>query len=124
MANPKLRIVFYEDDEGKALSYFHLEKSEALRVLSILKILPELKDWTPASTISKMIDSKLPATLWAIQKLAGALYIDIKLPDGKRKVIAKRPVLLVRKEQHNSRNNLRRQKYLRASVCVKIHNQK
>ncbi len=118
MGKPKLRIVFFEDDEGKAQSYFHLEKSEALRVLSILKILPKLKDWTPASAISKMIDSKLPATLWAIQKLAGALYIDIKLPDGRRRTIAKKPVLLVRKEQHNTRNNLKKQKYLRASVCV------
>ena len=117
--SPKLRLVFYQNQAGEVLSYFHLEKTEAARVIKILKILPELKDWTPISTISKMIDSKLPATLWAIQKLAGALRIDLKLPDGKRKTIASWPVLLVRKEQHNTRNNFRKQKYLRACVCVR-----
>ena len=119
MGTPKLRMVFYEDEEGNALSYLHLEKSEAIRVIAILKILPNLKNWTPTSKIAEMIGAKVPAVLWTIQKLAGAFYIDLKLPDGERKTIAKRPVLLVRKEQHNSRNNLRKQKYLRASVCVK-----
>jgi len=119
MGTPKLRMVFYEDKEGNALSYLHLEKSEALRIIEILKILPKLKKWTPASKIAEMINAKVPAVLWTVQKLVGALYIDLKLPDGERKVIAKRPVLLVRKEQHNSRNNLRKQKYLRAGVFAK-----
>ncbi len=117
METPKLRLVFYEDEEG-VKSYFHLEKTESLRVIKILKILPELKEWTPISTISKIIDSKTPATLWAVQKLAGALYMDVKLPDG-RKVIARRPILLVQKKQFNTRNNLRKQKYLRATVFVR-----
>ncbi len=122
METPKLRLVFYEDDKG-VQSYFHLEKSESLRVIKILKILPELKEWTPISKISKMIDSKTPATLWVVQKLAGALYMDVKLPDG-RKVIARRPILLVQKKQFNTRNNLRKQKYLKATVYVKCHNRK
>jgi hypothetical protein len=117
MESPKLRLVFYEDGNG-VQSYFHLEKSEGLRVIKILKILPKLKEWTPISKIAKMIDSKTPATLWAVQKLAGALYLDIKLPEG-RNVVAKRPILLIRKKQFNTRNNLRKQKYLRATVCVK-----
>lgn len=118
MAAPKLRLVFYENEFG-IQSYFYLEKTESLRVLAILKILPELKSWTPISKISKMIDSRTPATLWAVQKLAGAEKLDIKLPNGKRNTIAKKPILLIRKEQHNTRNNLRKQKYLRASVCVR-----
>ncbi len=117
MELPKLRLVFYLYKEG-VQSYFHLEKSEGLRVIKILKILPKLKEWTPISKIAKMIDSKTPATLWAVQKLAGALYLDIKLPNG-RKVVAKRPILLIRKKQFNTRNNLKRQKYLRATVCVR-----
>ncbi len=117
METPKLRIVFYEDENG-VQSYFHLEKTESLRVIKILKILPDLKEWTPISKISKMIDSKTPATLWAVQKLAGALYLDIKLSNG-RKVIARRPILYVKKEQHNTRNNHKKYKYLRASVCVR-----
>ena len=119
MVAPKLRIVFYQDQEEKALSYFHLERTESLRVISILKILPKLKDWTPISKIAEMIDSKLPATLWTVQKLAGAEKVDINLPDGKIKVLARRPVLLVRKRKFNTRNNLRKQKYLRATVYVK-----
>ncbi len=117
METPKLRLVFYEDENG-VQSYFHLEKTESLRVIKILKILPELKEWTPISKISKMIDSKTPATLWAVQKLAGALYMDVKLPDG-RKVIARRPILLVQKKQFNTRNNHKKYKYLRPTVCVR-----
>ena len=121
MGTAKLRIVFFEDKDGKALSYFYLEKTEGLRVIAILKILPKLKDWTPISKIAEMIDSKLPATLWTVQKLAGAEQIDLKLPDGKIKILACRPVLFVRKRRFNTRNNLKKQKYLRATVYVKRH---
>lgn len=117
MGIPKLRIVFHEKG-SEALSYFYLEKSEALRVIEILKLLPELEEWTPVSAIAKMIDSKVPAALWTIQKLAGALKIDAKTPDG-LKTVARSPILYVRKKQFNTRNNLKRQKYLRASVLVK-----
>jgi len=117
MGTPKLRLVFYEDEKEK--SYFYLERSEAQRVISILKILPQLEGWTPASKIASMINCKLPAVLWTIQKMAGAEKIDVKLPDGRIKVIAKKPVILVHKKQFNTRNNLRRQKYLRATVFVR-----
>jgi|GEM_PF-4281287 len=120
MGTPKLRLVFYEDEKEK--SYFYLERSEAQRIISILKILPELKDWTPVSKISERIGSKLPAILWTIQKMAGAEKIDIKMPDGVVKVIARRPVLLVHKKQFNTRNNLKRQKYLKATVYVRFFN--
>jgi hypothetical protein len=119
MEPPKLRLVFYENKEEDQ-SYFYLEKTESLRVIKILKILPTLVDWTPISKLAKMIDSKTPATLWAVQKLAGGMYLDIML-SGKRKVLAKRPILLIRKKQFNTRNNFKRQKYLRATVCVKCH---
>ena len=62
MAAPKLRLVFYEDKSG-IQSYFHLEKTEGLRVLAIIKLLPELKEWTPLSKISKIINARTPATL-------------------------------------------------------------
>ena len=117
MAAPKLRIIFYENEEG-IQSYFHLEKTESLRTIKILKILPELKNWTPISAIAKMIQEKTPATLWTIQKLAGAQRIDIKLPD-KTKLIAEKPILYVQKKQYNTRNNLKKHKYLRPTVYVK-----
>jgi hypothetical protein len=117
MEKPKLRIVFYEDKKG-VQSYFYLERTEGLRAIKILKILPKLKEWTPISKIARMINSKNPSTSSAIQKLAGAQYLDVKLPTG-RKVIAERPILLVKKKQFNTRNNLKKQKYLRATVCVR-----
>jgi len=117
MEKPKLRIVFYEDKNG-VQSYFYLERTEGLRVINILKILPKLKEWTPISKIAKMINSKNPSTSSAIQKLAGAQFLDVMLPAG-RKVIARKPILLVQKKQFNTRNNLKRQKYLRATVCVR-----
>ncbi len=117
--NPKLRLIFYENKK-QVLSYFHIEKTESARVIKILKLLQtsELKKWTPISAISEKIDSKIPATLWTVQKLAGAKRIDVKMND-KRVTIAKSPVLLLRKEQHNTRNNLRKQKYLKPTVYVK-----
>ena len=117
MEKPKLRIVFYEDKQG-IQSYFYLERTEGLRVIKILKILPKLKEWTPISKIAKMITSKNPSTSSAILKLAGAQFLDVMLPAG-RKVIAKKPILLIQKKQFNTRNNLKKQKYLRATVCVK-----
>ena len=117
MEPPKLRLVFYEDKEG-VQSYFYLERTESLRVIKILKILPTLVDWTPISKLAKMIESKTPATLWAVQKLAGGMYLDIKLEKG-IKILAKKPILLIRKKQFYTRNNFKRQKYLRATVCVK-----
>ena len=113
----KLRLVF-QTNKGKATSYMHLEKSEALRTIKILKILPTLKTWTPASKIARQINAKLPATLWTIQKLAGTKTIDIK-ENNTRKTIAKNPILHIKKEQHNNRNNLRKTKYLRATVYLK-----
>lgn len=122
MGTPKLRLVFYEDKNG-IQSYFYLEKTEAMRVIAMLKILPKLREWTSVSAISKMIDAKIPATLSTMYKLAGVLRIDLKLPEG-RKIIAKQPVLHIRKEQFNTRNNIRKQKFLRPSVYVKCHNRK
>lgn len=117
MAAPKLKLIFYEDKNIE--SYFYLEKTESLRVIKILKLLPELTEWTPASAISKNISAKLPATLWTLQKLAGAKRIEIRLPDNTNEIIAERPILLVRKEQYNTRNNLRKTRYLRSTVYVK-----
>jgi len=119
MAAPKLKIVFYENENIQ--SYFYLEKTESLRVIKILKILPQLTEWTPASTISKKIGAKLPSTLWTIQKLAGAQRIEIKLPDNSQEIIAERPIILVQKKQYNTRNNLLKTKYLRSTVYVRAH---
>lgn len=117
MAEPKLRMIFYED-KNIPLSYYHLERTEGLRVIAILKALREIKEWTPASTISKMINARLPATLSTISKMAGAERIDLRLPD-RRKIIAKKPVLLVRKREYSTGKNTKKLEYLRPPVYVK-----
>ena len=115
MGAPKLRLVFHED--GKVISYFHLEKSEALRVIEILKILPEIKEWTPISTLARRINISPLVLQWTILKLAGVKYADLEI-DNKRKVIAKAPFILVRKN-HTRKNP--RYRFLKPTIYVKAH---
>ena len=115
MEAPKLRLVFHEN--GKGVSYFHLERTEALRVIEILRILPEIKQWTPISAIARRINISPLVLQWTILKLAGAKYIDLEI-DNKRKIIAKAPVILVRKN-HFRKNP--RHRYLRPAIYVKAH---
>ena len=109
---PKLRIVFYESN-GE-VSYFYLEKSEALRVIKILKILPEITEWTSLSRVASAIETDVLVTQWTLLKMAGAQYIDI-LKDGEREVLVKEPVLLIKKG-HVRPNP--RCKYLRPSIYI------
>lgn len=115
---PKLRVIFHTDGK-RVQSYFYLEKTEASRVIKILKILPELKEWTSVSDVGEMISSKTPATLSVVLKLAGALRIDVKLSDRSRKILAKRPVLALKKEPHYIGNISGKRMYLRSKVFIK-----
>ena len=119
MATPKLRIVYHEEN-GKPLSYFYLEKSEALRTIAILKLLPSLTEWTPLSFLAQKINASVISTQSTIIKMSGAQYIDI-INNASQEIVAKRPILLVRKDHYNSRNNLKRYKYLRPTIYVKQH---
>ena len=122
MTAPKLRLVFYEDENGP-VSYSHLERTEGVRAIAILKALKEIKGWMPVSSISKMIGARLPATINTISKMAGAERIDLRLPEG-RKVIAKKPVIIIRKEEYNDGNKQRRLKYLKPTLYVNKHDRK
>jgi len=110
---PKIRIVFYE--ANGEISYFYLEKSEALRVIKILKILPEITDWASLSRVASAIETSVLVAQWTLSKMAGAKYIDI-LRNGKREVLAREPVFLVKKG--HIRPN-RRCKYLRPAIYIK-----
>lgn len=123
MAAPKLRIVFYESENGGPVSYFYLERTEGVRVIAILRVLKEIESWTPVSSISEMIGARLPATISTISKMAGAEKIDLRLPEG-RKVIAKKPVIIIRKEEYNAGNKQRRLKYLKPTLYVNKHHRK
>lgn len=129
---PKLRIVFYENEQGEgngekvgkengegAQSYFYLEKTEATRMIAILKILPELKEWVSVSDVGEMIGSKTAATLITVLKMAGALRIDIQLPSGAKQVFAKRPVIALKKDPHYIGNISGKKMYLRSRVYIR-----
>lgn len=114
MEQPKLRIVFYEDETGEK-SYFHVERSEAKRVIDILKILPELKEWTSLSEVASLINANNLSTLLTILKLSGAHKIDIFMNDCK-KSLARKPVLLIKKE---SGRNHRQYRFLKPAIYIK-----
>lgn len=112
MATPKLKLIYNVELE----SYVYLEKSEGLRVIKILKLLPSFNDWTSALKIAIEINEKIPALLSTLHKLAGAESVSL-FSDNEKIVIARRPVLLIRKDEFNS--NAGEKKFLRAGVYVK-----
>ena len=93
MAEAKLRVVYHEES-GAVTSFFFLEKTEALRAIAILKMLPSFSAWTPLSKIAKKLKVSVLSVQSTILKLSGAKYIDI-LNNEEHQVIAERPVLLV-----------------------------
>jgi len=114
----KYRIVFEEDSKGKAVSYFHVERSEAHRIAQILTILPKLKQWTPLHKICAQIESKRLSTESTLLKMAGAKRIDF-LRYGHRQIVARSPILSIRKELYNQRNNKNNIRFLRPMINVK-----
>ena len=114
----KLRLVRFVDSEGKPTSYFHLEKSEEQRARDILKALPNFQEWTPISRLAKEIGSSTLITTWTALKLWAAKYADIEMY-GKNVIIAQEPLILIRKEKHNTRKNATKQKYLRPPIYIK-----
>lgn len=115
MAAPKLRIVYHEN--GKTQSYFHLERTEGLRVIEILKALKKIKEWTPVSEVARMNNIDPIVLRLTVMKLAGAKHIDLEL-NGQKKIIARSPVVLIKKNY--TRKNTRH-KYLRPTIYIKSH---
>lgn len=113
MAKEKLKIIYAEKD-GKPLSYLFPEKSEVIRIKKLLRIIPELKEWTSIQRIIKKIGGKRISTTHTIYKLAGAKKLTCD-----EKTIAKHPILQIRKESYNQRNNLTKTKYLRSPILIK-----
>jgi len=114
MEQPKLRIVFYEDSES--ISFIHIDKNEAQRVKEILTLLPQLTDWASASDIACHINANPVSLRRTLYKLAGAKRIDL-LHEGKRHVVADKPVLLIRRDEFAS--NIKQKKFLKSPVLIK-----
>jgi len=110
-------MVCYEKDNDIE-SYYHFERAEANRIIAVLKVIKELDSWTPLSELCNLIGSNARTMLPTIRSLATAKRLDVKM-DGKRVTVAKHPIIFIRKDKYNNRNNLRKYRYLRPTVYVK-----
>ena len=117
MPKVKLRMVCYENKEG-IHSYYYLERSEANRIIGLLKIVNHLDEWTPLSSVCSQLGVNARTMLTTIRSLAMVKRLDIKI-DGRLKTVAVYPIIFIKKAQHNNRNNTKRFKYLRPTVYVK-----
>ena len=115
----KIRLVYKEDKQGKAISYFHVERSEAHRIAQILKILPELKGWTPLQKIASRINADRISTESTIFKLLNVSKVDVKI-FGHIKVLAKHPLIDIRKDEFNPRNNQSNTRFLRPRISIRM----
>jgi len=102
MAKP--RIVFRESADGRAISYFHVERLEAVRIKKILALLPKLKERTDLQKLQRKIGSQRLPTESTLIKLAGAKKIDV-LQNGSRVILATAPIIRITKEEYNPQNN-------------------
>jgi hypothetical protein len=114
LAQPKLRLLYFEDENNE--SYFYLEKSEGLRVIEILKLLPQLTEWTPIYEISAHLKVDSISLLRTVHKLVGVKKIDVMI-NGARKVIRRFPVLLIKKDETVEDSKM--QNFLRPVVYIR-----
>jgi len=115
MVKSKLRLVALVGDD----SYFYLERSEDERARKILKALPRYRKWTPVSVLAKEINESTLLTTNTAFKLIGSKFADYEIC-GKREIIANSPLIKIKKEKYNTRNNSRKQKFLRAPIYIKF----
>jgi len=115
MAREKLKLVSFHTNE----SYIHLEPSEERRAIKIIKALPKYHQWTPISRLAKDIkESTLSTTSTAI-RLWGAKQAEKDDNVGKPQILIRAPIILLRKEKYNHRNNQHKTKYLCSTIYFK-----
>jgi len=114
MGKARLRLVALVNDD----SYFYLEKSEDKRARKILKALPRYHEWTPISVLAKEIHESTLLTTNTAFKLLGSKVADCEIY-GNREILAKAPLINIKKEKHNSRNNSLKTKYLRSPIQIR-----
>jgi len=115
MGKSRLRLVSLVDDD----SYFYLEKSEDRRARKILKALPKYKKWTPLSVLAKEIHESTLLTTNTAFKLLASQVADYEVY-GKKQILAKAPMINIKKEKHNARNNSLKTKYLRSPIQIRF----
>ncbi len=115
MAREKLRLVSFHNEE----SFFHLERSEEARAIKIIKALPKYVQWTPISRLAKDIRQSTLSTTSTAIRLWGAKKAEKDDKDGKPQILIRAPIILLRKEKYNHRNNQQGTKYLCPTIYFK-----
>lgn len=116
MARLKLRLVGFHGEE----SFIHLEPSEEARAMLMLDVLPKFPQWTPISRLAKEIGhSTLMTTTTAIRLWAASRAEKDDGNGGKPLIVAKAPIILLRKEKYNPRNNKHKTKFLCPTIFFK-----
>ena len=115
MAKQKLRLVSFHDEE----SYIHLERSEEARAMKILEALPKFSQWTPISRLAKSIKQSTLSTTTTAIRLWGTKRAEKDGANGKTRTLAEAPIILIRKQKYNHRNNQQRTKYLCPTIFFK-----
>jgi len=103
---------------GRKQERVPVERSEALRIEKLLKIIPFLTQWTPLILVAKRIEEKVPATISSVRLLWNAERVEKEIPYGTA-VIAVHPILDLRKYKRNTRTSLKQFRYLRAPIYIK-----
>lgn len=115
MAREKLRLVSFHQED----SFLHLERSDEARAIKILEELPNYPQWTPISKLARAIkESTLSTTSTAI-RLWGTMRAEMDDETGKPQILIHAPLILLRKEKYNPRNNQHKTKFLCPAIYFK-----
>lgn len=111
-----LRLLFWLGEDNE----WGLERSEERRVKKILEVLPKYKDWTPIWQLAKEIDETPFTTTYTALKLMAAQQI---VDPYTNEIIAKAPIVNLKKYSYNKKRNATKINYLRAPVYIKTPTQ-
>lgn len=115
MEREKLRLISFHQED----SYLHLEPSDEKRALKILEALPNYPQWTPISTLARKIKQSTLSTTSTAIRLWGTMRAEKDDRSGKPQILIHAPLILLRKEKYNPRNNQQKNKFLRPTIYFK-----
>ena len=114
----KLRLVYGIDRSGRMLSWFHVEHSEARRIIQIVKYLRGQQGEVYLKKMVKDLKYNRITALRTIRGLAGVKRIDMINNDGTYVKLCG-SILYLRKAMYNKRRNVsKRYNYLTAPIKI------
>lgn len=114
----KLRLVYATDSKGSVVSYIHVEKSEARRILAVLRYMNGKKDKIKVEALAKATKQNYYSLMRTLNRMAAALWADMK-KDGKYVKLHNGRLIYMRKSMMNKKRNLnRRLQYLKPTIYI------